>query len=99
MPIFKYENLTHLELAGLPRDKTAVFICAGPLEQHGPHLPLGTDAQSAAYFSEKIAERLSVSRPDWNFVLFPTIFAGSDTLTYTGTIEVRPGVLRNLLMD
>lgn len=99
MPIYKYENLTHQELASLVRDRTVVLFPTGPLEQHGPHLPLGVDAMTATYFSEKLAERLSVGRKDWNFVLFPTMFAGSDTLTYTGTIEVRPAVLRALIYD
>jgi creatinine amidohydrolase len=97
MAILRYENLTHQDLSGLPREKTVVLLPAGPLEQHGPHLPLGTDALTAAYFAEQIARRLDSKRPDWNFILFPTIFAGSDTLTYTGTIEVKPHVLRALL--
>lgn len=98
MAILHYENLTHTDLSALQRDKTVVFLCAGPLEQHGPHLPLGTDAFTATYFSEQIAVRLSVNRGDWNFLLFPTIFAGADTLTYTGSIEVRPTILRALLL-
>ena len=99
MPIYKYENLTHQELASLVRDRTVVLLPTGPLEQHGPHLPLGVDAMTAAYFGETLAERLLDARKDWNFILFPTIFAGSDTLTYTGTIEVRPAVLRALIYD
>lgn len=99
MAILKYENLSHSDLSALSREKSVVFLSVGPLEQHGPHMPLGTDALSARFFSEKIVKRLSGSRPDWNFILFPTIFAGCDTLTYTGTIEVRPVTLRALLLD
>lgn len=99
MPIFRYENLSHVELAQLPRDKTVVFLSTGPLEQHGPHLPLGTDAITASFLSDRVAERLSASRSDWNFLVLPTVFAGSDTLAYSGTIEVRPSILRGLLMD
>ena len=99
MAILRYENMTHTDLSGLQRDKTAVFLCAGPLEQHGPHLPLGTDAMTAEFFSAQMAERLAVNHSEWNFVLFPVYFAGSDTLTYTGTVEVKPATLRALLMD
>ena len=99
MPILKYENLTHSELGALPREKTVVLLPAGPLEQHGPHLPLGSDAFSAEYFSERMAERLEAARPDWHFLIFPTIFAGCDTLTYTGSVEVRPATFRALLLD
>src|SRR5579871_3656367 len=99
MPVLRYENLTHLELSALPRDRTVVFLCVGPLEQRGPHLPLGTDALSASYFAELLAERLHGKKSEWTFLLFPTIFAGSDTLTYTGSVEIRPRVLRELLLD
>ncbi|MEW6056356.1 MAG: creatininase family protein [Bdellovibrionota bacterium] len=99
MPILRYENLSHVDLSSLDRDKTAVFVPSGPLEQHGPHLPLGVDAFTAEFFSQKMAERLQAKYPDWSFVLFPTIFAGSDTLTYAGTIEVSPRTLRALLYD
>lgn len=99
MPILKYENLTHVELAGLSRDKTVVFIPVGPLEQHGPHLPLGTDAMSAEFFSRKLSERLDASRSSWNFLILPSLYAGSDTLTFTGSVEVRPTVLRAMLLS
>ncbi|MBI3557593.1 MAG: creatininase family protein [Deltaproteobacteria bacterium] len=99
MAILRYENLTHIELSGLERDKTVVIFCVAPLVQHGPHLPLGTDAITAEFFSTQLAKRLEATRPNWNFVMFPTFFAGSDTLTFTGTVEVRPTTLRALLMD
>jgi creatinine amidohydrolase len=99
MPVLKYEDLTHAELKALPRDRTVVFIPSGPLEQHGLHLPLGTDAFMAEYFSESVVHRLAAKRPDWTFLMMPTLFAGSDTLTYTGSIEVRPEALRAVLYD
>lgn len=99
MPILKYEQLTHQELAALHRDRTVVIIPTGPVEQHGPHLPLGTDPITAAFFAEKIAERLSSARADWNFLIFPAIQGGSDTLTYTGSIEVKPATFRAWLYD
>jgi creatinine amidohydrolase len=99
MPIHKYEELSLTDLAGLPRDKSVILIPTGPLEQHGPHLPLGTDAFSARYFAEHLATRLEASHSDWHFILFPTIFAGCDTLTNIGSIEVRPSVFRAYLYD
>lgn len=98
MAIVRYENLTHMELSALPFERTAVLVSIGPLEEHGPHLPLGTDAITAAFLSERLAERLQSKKPDWTFVLFPAIFAGSDTLTYTGSIEMKPWLLREMLL-
>lgn len=99
MAIHKYENLSHSEFAALRRDKTAILIPVGPLEQHGPHLPLGVDAFSAGYFSEQLANRLAKEKADWNFLIFPTIFAGCDTIDYAGSVELRPAILRAYLYD
>ncbi|MGE4232472.1 MAG: creatininase family protein [Bacteriovoracia bacterium] len=93
----KYEELSLEDLESIPREKTLVFIPLGPLEQHGPHLPLGIDAIMARHFSEKMAERLSGKFQDYHFILMPTLFAGSDTLTYKGSIEVDPKIVRGLL--
>jgi len=40
------------------RDQPAVFLPVGALEQHGPHLPLGTDGLLAAAVAADAAERL-----------------------------------------
>lgn len=99
MAIFKYEELSHVDLAGLNRMNTLVLIPTGPLEEHGPHLPLGVDPMIARYFSEKLAERLAISKPQHDVLILPTIFAGSDTLIFRGSIEVRPWVFHHLLYD
>lgn len=97
--IHLYQNINHVELASLPKNKTAVLIPISPLEEHGPHLPFGVDAFLAEYFSSQMAQRLSESRPDWHFLILPTFFAGSDTLQYLGSIEVRQYVIKDLLYD
>lgn len=99
MPVLKYETLNYSDLESLSPERTVVLVPSGPLEQHGPHLPLGVDAFSAEFFSVQIAEYLKKEMQDWNFILFPTLFAGCDTLTHKGTIEVRQSVIREMLMD
>ncbi len=39
---------------------TTVILPLGATEQHGPHLPLGTDTQRAVALAERLAERLPV---------------------------------------
>ena len=46
------------------RVDTAV-IAVGATEQHGPHLPLGTDAILAAALGERLALRLIVYPENW----------------------------------
>src|SRR5258706_3080985 len=46
-------RLTWVEYQGRVREEHApVFLPVGALEQHGPHLPLGTDAMLAAAVAE-----------------------------------------------
>jgi creatinine amidohydrolase len=40
------------------RDGAVVLLPAGALEQHGPHLPLGTDAILATEMARRVAERI-----------------------------------------
>jgi creatinine amidohydrolase len=53
------------------------FIPIGPLEWHGPHLPLGTDALHAHHVAVAAARRIGG-------VVLPPIFAGTETLLLPG---------------
>lgn len=76
-----------------------ILLTVSPLEEHGPHLPLGVDAFTARYFAEEIAQRLAAERPGWGAVLAPTLHMGCFTFEATGTVSVRQRVLRDALVD
>lgn len=99
MAILRYEELTASDLAALPRDRTTVFMSVGPLENHGPHLPLGNDLIQSTTLGRMLAERLEKKYPDWNFLFLPPIHSGCDTMINRGSIEVRPATLRRLIYD
>ncbi len=86
-------------LDALDRARTLVVLTVSPLEEHGPHLPLGVDAFTARHFAETLAERLTRERPGWSVVLAPTLHLGSFTLDGVGTVSVRPRVVRDALVD
>ena len=86
-------------LDALDRERTLAVLTVSPLEEHGPHLPLGVDAFTARYFAREIAERLVAARPGWAAVLAPILYLGSFTLDGIGTITVRPRVVRDALVD
>ena len=44
----RWEDLTAPEFDGLDRDRTVVVLPLGSVEQHGRHMPLGTDTMLAA---------------------------------------------------
>ena len=86
-------------LDALDRERTVAVLTVSPLEEHGPHLPVGVDAFAARHFAETIAERLSAARPGWSVVLVPTLHLGSFTFETVGTISVRQRVLREVMVD
>lgn len=97
--VVRLEELTSPQLAALDRARTVVFLPVSPVEQHGPHAPLGTDVMIASYFAERLAQRLVEEREGWNAVLAPALPIGCFTLTGPGSIQVRQATMRALLVD
>ena len=93
------EEMSTLALDRLDRARTVILLTVSPLEEHGPHLPLGVDAFIARHFARSIAERLVAERPDWSVVLVPTLYAGSSAFQAPGTITVRQRVVRDAVVD
>jgi creatinine amidohydrolase len=76
-----------------------IVLTISPLEEHGPHLPVGVDAFTARHFANTIAERMVAARPGWHAVMAPTLHLGSFTFETVGTVNVRQRVVRDLLVD
>jgi creatinine amidohydrolase len=91
--------MTMPALDALDRERTLVLLTVSPLEEHGPHLPLGVDAFTARHFAEEIARRLTAARPGWTAVLAPPLHLGSFTFNGVGTVRVRPRVVRDAVVD
>ena len=64
-----YEFLRPDELRKLQTASPLAFLPFGPLEWHGPHLPIGTDGLIAQAVAQPLSEQLGG-------VLLPTLFAG-----------------------
>jgi creatinine amidohydrolase len=93
------EEMSSPALDALPRERTVVILTVSPLEEHGPHLPVGVDAFTARHFAEALAERLVATRPGWVVVLAPTLHLGTFTFDTVGTIRVRQRVVRDVVID
>ncbi len=52
-------DLTQPEIAAQLNDNPLVILPAGSVEQHGPHLPTGTDIYAANVISHAVAERMN----------------------------------------
>lgn len=75
--------------------KTTVILACGATEQHGPHLPIGTDT----FLGTAIAER--AARIGGNALVAPTLRPGlSDHhIHFPGTLTLRPQTFLDLLTD
>ncbi len=73
------------------------LLPVGSIEQHGPHLPLDTDAFDADYLAKSVAERCAEPRP---FVLplipYGVAYHHED---FSGTISIGPETLSRLVHE
>ena len=99
MTVYRLEEMSTPALDALDRKRTAVILTVSPLEEHGPHLPVGVDAFAARHFAKAVAQRLVDRRPGWSAVLVPTLHLGSFTFESVGTVSVRQRVVRDTLVD
>ena len=91
MPAVELERITSPQAARLAAEGRVVgLIGTGAVEQHGPHLPLGTDAIIARHLAGEIAARLEET------VLVAPVLPGglsSHHLGFPGTVDLPAGVL------
>jgi creatinine amidohydrolase/Fe(II)-dependent formamide hydrolase-like protein/fructoselysine-6-P-deglycase FrlB-like protein len=92
----RLDRLTWPEVAALTAsgDATAI-VPLGSIEQHGPHLPLATDA----WIGDALAARLCAAIPE--AVALPTLRLGcaSEHLAFPGTLHLTPATLAAVLTD
>jgi creatinine amidohydrolase len=94
----QYTDLNAQELADLDGAHTIALMALSPLEVHGPHLPIGTDAIVARELLARLLPRLEELYPDYDRLVLPTVYAGSDTLPAPGSVDVDSRALYHLLV-
>ncbi|HET9772647.1 MAG TPA: mycofactocin biosynthesis peptidyl-dipeptidase MftE [Acidimicrobiia bacterium] len=86
--------LTWREVAPVA-SRSVLAVPVGSTEQHGPHLPLGTDSAVAV----ALAERLAIARPD--VLVAPVLPYGSagEHAAFAGTLSIGSGALEMVLVE
>jgi creatinine amidohydrolase len=89
-----WEDLTMPGFEALLHQTQTVILPLGSLEEHGPHLPLGTDTFHAIEVARRVAELTPV-------VVAPPVFYGMcrSTREHPGTLSISGDTLRALLVD
>ncbi|WP_162459138.1 creatininase family protein [Desulfosarcina ovata] len=99
--IVELETITWTELDKINRSQALVMIPLSPIEEHGPHLPLGTDIIAAADIAAQAAARLNDEDPQRPVVLSPALPLGCAAVTadFPGTLSLRGSTLRAVVCD
>ncbi|TAM79195.1 MAG: creatininase family protein [Acidobacteria bacterium] len=97
--ILRLEELTFTQLEALDRNNVAVLFCVSPLEEHGPHLPVGTDLMTSAAICAKLAVRIIEAKPGWTVLIGPSIPIGASAFDRAGTLLARASTVRNATLD
>jgi creatinine amidohydrolase/Fe(II)-dependent formamide hydrolase-like protein len=86
--VLEVATLNTEQIRALDRQKTAVILVGGILEEHGPYLPAYTDGYSNERVARDLAEAVA-ARPGW--LLFPPIPLGSGGASEIGRKYAFPG--------
>lgn len=97
--ILRLAELSFTRLDALDRRRTVVIFAVSPLEEHGPHLPVGTDLFHAEFFNHELAKRCLEAKPGWTVLLGPSLPIGASAFDHAGTLLVRARTVRNATLD
>ncbi len=104
--VLMLEQLTYPQIDQLDRDYSIFILTFGILEEHGPHIPIGSDTYQAVGVRDRLVQKLRESHPDYEVVLVPVIPLGeggandlAHQFTHIGTYTVRYSTLRDVAVD
>jgi creatinine amidohydrolase/Fe(II)-dependent formamide hydrolase-like protein len=94
---YRWNELTWPEAERRFQQVDTALLPVGSVEQHGPHLPLGTDALDADYLADRIAEACSDPKP----LVLPVISYGVsyEHDEFKGTISISTDALSHLVYE
>ena len=97
--VFRLDEITWTDLAGLDRDRMVAILPIGAVEAHGPHLPTSTDRIIALEMAREGAHRLA--RRGQAVLLLPSLdyTAAPFADGFPGTVSVRPETVTALITD
>ena len=90
MAVYHYEKLTAGEIKNLAeKEKVIAVLNIGSIEQHGPHLPVGTDCICGTTYVEGALEKV---KADVNYLLLPMMpySCSIEHIHFPGTITMKP---------
>jgi creatinine amidohydrolase len=101
LKIIQLEELTWKRIDALDREHTIFFIPLSPLEEHGPHLPVGTDLLTARDAAKEAIRLVKKKKPQATVVLYPAIPLGYTKMAidFPGTVTTSVKVIKSIVSD
>jgi len=103
--VLNVQDLNTRQIRELDRNRTAVILPGGILEEHGPYLPAFTDGYLSQRMTAEVAKAIA-ARPGWRALVFPQIPLGAEPYnhlgaktSFPGSYPVRSSTLRAIFMD
>lgn len=97
--IYEYHALTRPEISKIAtRGRGIAVLPVGSTEQHGPHLPVGTDAYTSAYY---VKEALRKVKGEADFLVLPQLpySLSVEHISYPATLSLTPETLIRVLVE
>ena len=94
LPSRYFVDLTQPEIAAQLKKNPLVLLPTGSIEQHGPHLPTGTDSLAANVIAHAVAERM-------DGLVLPSTPLGVTPMhmPFEGTITLAPDTYMRVLTE
>jgi creatinine amidohydrolase len=92
-------DMTYVEIEELIKQKAAVLLPVAVIEEHGPHLPLGTDTYLVCSMFKHIQEELN--KQNVSSVIAPPFYWGINIATsgFPGSFTVKVDTMKAVLKD
>jgi creatinine amidohydrolase len=99
--ILELKHMNWKEIDLLSREKTIFFLPISPMEEHGPHLPVGTDYLTAHDAAKDAIKQLNEKNTDISGVLLPPVPLGfcKFNTDFPGSFSVSSKIIRDVILS
>jgi len=97
--VLKFEELNWKQIETLDKKNTVLFLPISPMEEHGPHLPVGTDLITIRDVTTEAIKTLKTKKPDLKCILLPAVPIGfcEFNTDFPGTISSSGKVVKDIV--
>ena len=94
-----WKNMKSSDLAAMDKDSSIVLLPIAAIEQHGPHLPVGTDSIILEELMRRFVQEKEFG--DTNVVVAPQFYIGksNEHMNFSGTLTFTATTLYNMLHE